>query len=702
MKKLLVVLIFAVGLFIFFKPILVEGKIYSLGGVVKGDFLPFHYPIREFYRQSLLAGRFPFWISTVGNGYPLLAEGEIGAFYPPNLLLFLLLPTNTAIGWLLFLHLLLAAVGMYVLIYKLTNSRFSSVISGFSFSLSGYMVTQLTEVSIILTYSWLPLIFLLYLKLRDKFTFRRFVGLSLVFAMQILAGSLTLFYYQMVVLFIYGIFRFKSILVLVLALILSAGLCAIQLVLSLELASLSVNEKIPIEDQQLFVFPKEGFMSFLGFRPSINPESGIHTSGGSQTPIIKNPYNYYAYFGILPIIALPFGIFVAFKKKNISILILLALVFLTTLGVYIPVFKFFYSVIPGMGYFRHSIRFLAFVEFFLLIIAAYGLNFLENRLRKKTGFLIWIFALVVFFDLYKHQSWVNPVDRPYFWLSQPEIISQIKALDNNRVSEYSLGRISFDIYSNSNIQKELVNLSPANFSSVFNISTNRIFSPLIISYTYPFLSSDPVTNDQEIEIYDQQQKGKIATAVPLGEDLIKMYQDQAVKYIVSPYLLDNSSLTLKWQKSFSETIFNELLGRVIDEEGKTSEVFTWKVKIDNVYLYELKNNLPRARIDGGGGKAEIVRDSGNSLEINAQADKPSSLYVADTYYPGWKAYVDGVETKIHKANYAFRSIQLPEGSHQVVFKYQPMSFKIGKIISLISITIVIILFRFKHETKTGF
>ncbi len=60
------------------------------------------------------------------------------------------------------------------------------------------------------------------------------------------------------------------------------------------------------------------------------------------------------------------------------------------------------------------------------------------------------------------------------------------------------------------------------------------------------------------------------------------------------------------------------------------------------------------------------------------------LFLSDNYYPGWKAYVDNKETKIYRANYTFRSIYLPSGNHSVAFKYNPLSFKIGSVVSLLS------------------
>ena len=86
------------------------------------------------------------------------------------------------------------------------------------------------------------------------------------------------------------------------------------------------------------------------------------------------------------------------------------------------------------------------------------------------------------------------------------------------------------------------------------------------------------------------------------------------------------------------------------------------------------------------GKAEFVSYSPNKVIIKTDSDHDSLLFLSDNYYPGWKAFLDGEETKIYRANYAFRAVAVPSGKHQVIFSYQPFSFRLGFIISAISLT----------------
>jgi hypothetical protein len=76
-------------------------------------------------------------------------------------------------------------------------------------------------------------------------------------------------------------------------------------------------------------------------------------------------------------------------------------------------------------------------------------------------------------------------------------------------------------------------------------------------------------------------------------------------------------------------------------------------------------------------KAQILTESNNRLDLQVKAPKDCLLVLSDTYYPGWKAFVDGKETKIYRADYTFRAIPLSVGTHQVEFVYDPLSFKLG-------------------------
>src|SRR5512143_2491666 len=80
-----------------------------------GDTAQFWYPTHVAYANALRAGHLPLWTPEVFGGFPLYAEMQIGALYPPHLLLYAILPTDLAVNYDILLHLAWLSVGMFLL-----------------------------------------------------------------------------------------------------------------------------------------------------------------------------------------------------------------------------------------------------------------------------------------------------------------------------------------------------------------------------------------------------------------------------------------------------------------------------------------------------------------------------------------------------------------------------------------------------------
>jgi len=91
------------------------------------------------------------------------------------------------------------------------------------------------------------------------------------------------------------------------------------------------------------------------------------------------------------------------------------------------------------------------------------------------------------------------------------------------------------------------------------------------------------------------------------------------------------------------------------------------------------------RGEGKKGRVEFISETNNRLLLQARVEEDSLLILSDTYYPGWKAFVDGEKTKIYRADYTFRAIPLSAGPHRVEFVYDPLSFKLGALFTFLGI-----------------
>ena len=79
-----------------------------------------------------------------------------------------------------------------------------------------------------------------------------------------------------------------------------------------------------------------------------------------------------------------------------------------------------------------------------------------------------------------------------------------------------------------------------------------------------------------------------------------------------------------------------------------------------------------------------------STSVDVSSASVSMVVTSQSNFPGWKAYVDGVETHLYRADYDFMAILVPSGNHHVEVRYEPESFKWGLIGGGISLAIVLL------------
>jgi len=97
---------------------------------------------------------------------------------------------------------------------------------------------------------------------------------------------------------------------------------------------------------------------------------------------------------------------------------------------------------------------------------------------------------------------------------------------------------------------------------------------------------------------------------------------------------------------------------------------------------ELKENVVN---NLGESKIRFLEYLPNREKIEISMDKPGLLIESASHYPGWRAYLDGEEVKVIKANYSLRAYMVPRGRHILEVVYEPKSFRRGSIITILSL-----------------
>ena len=92
------------------------------------------------------------------------------------------------------------------------------------------------------------------------------------------------------------------------------------------------------------------------------------------------------------------------------------------------------------------------------------------------------------------------------------------------------------------------------------------------------------------------------------------------------------------------------------------------------------------------GRVELVHYSPNRLRYDVSAPAKGLAVFSEIWYPaGWKAFVDGNEVPVLRADYALRALMIEEGDHEVEFVFDPASFTVGRNISLASSIAILVL-----------
>ena len=115
----------------------------------------------------------------------------------------------------------------------------------------------------------------------------------------------------------------------------------------------------------------------------------------------------------------------------------------------------------------------------------------------------------------------------------------------------------------------------------------------------------------------------------------------------------------------------------------------------------------KAEYQGRRGKKKVENDfvnikrySSNLIEIEAGLTKNGFLFLSDSFYPGWKVYIDDEQGKILRANNNFRAVALNKGFHKVKFTYMPVLFYTGLAISCITVISFLVFFLLKFRNPS--
>ncbi|MEW6095028.1 MAG: YfhO family protein [bacterium] len=747
LENVLAIFILLLLLSIFFwKAITLQG-LWVTGEFSLSDITELNFPLKYLLYDSLQKFSLPLWTKDLLCGYPAFAEGEGGHLYPLNLLLFSFLPPLAAFNYSLIISYLLAGFFTYLFARKIKLSWYSSLISGIIFMFSGFLVTHLKHPSMISACSLMPLLFYLVECYWGQIGLTPLILAGVIFGLQILAGHQQITVYSMVGVSLYFLFRFLITLFIenysqpkkrrktkklnklrkpfkdtslklaffTLIIIIGLGIGAVQILPTYELSNHSYRSaEIGFENIVRFPYPPKHLITFIKPYFYGDPGEGTYSIPGEEWGFF---WENTGYVGILPLILSLIGItfiFLRNKKASFSpanilssnqhiIFFSFLLIFsiLLVLGKYGPLFPLL--KLPVLSTFRFPARFLMLVDFSLAILTAFGIEVLLNKVKFKKIIKCCILPIIVI-DLFIFGLKFNPTISPKLWFEKPESVKFLEK-DKSIYRIYSLGAEatwSHVYFSISHGWRK--NLLPyLKHREILAVNSNLLHGVSNADAYFPLLPLRPWMFKKFIEqnINFDNRRG-IAIIPP---HLMKIMSMLNINYILSFYQVENEKLDLvktidvgeglpplKIYKNHSclPRAFLVPTTRVVSDANKiiqelTKEDFEPKKEV----IVEKEIPHPSSLIPHPSSLVEIVTYQSNKAILNVSSPTDCILFMSDTYYSSWRVFIDGVEGEIFPANLGFRGVALSKGEHEVKFVYKPKAFKIGLIITLITILLLI-------------
>ncbi|HBR17856.1 MAG: hypothetical protein A3G39_08375 [Deltaproteobacteria bacterium RIFCSPLOWO2_12_FULL_43_16] len=252
------------------------------------------------------------------------------------------------------------------------------------------------------------------------------------------------------------------------------------------------------------------------------------------------------------------------------------------------------------------------------------------------------------------------------------------------IQGYNLERQIFDIDG-----MEVVRLSDYEKVSAFlTTASGPAATNLLALLNVKYVLSIPEIKSKEFKLVKVIQAGSDKNRKKYGMDkLLKIYQN--FNYLPMAFLVERYKVLAKeeeYKKIMQSKKFRPGEEVLLYEEpwGDDSS----ELRVRSSELVKTKTIKEQKKRED---EVSIVDYRNNSVRLSVNTDRPKILVLSETYYTGWKVFVDGQEKKILKANFVFRAVPLSAGKHKVEFIYDPWTFKIGLYITLATIISLITL-----------
>jgi hypothetical protein len=663
------------------------------------------------------------------------------------------LPVGVA-QMVIILHFFIAQLSMYFLARSFKISSLSSILTSVSYAFSMLMICHVIHPMMIYHLSWFPLIVMFLIKGLNEANIRYGAIAGLLMGMTMLSGHPQTMLYEMMFLGLIVVwylvadirkkeFAKKSAVKFVVSglalFIIAAGLFTVQLLPTNELAGYSQREQITYEKSS------EGSLQFKQVYSAVVPKIFGYVNPGNDKEYaqfylqfkdgFKTHYFWETsyYFGVGALILGLFGIIGTWKRREVAMLAVFAFIgFLFALGDNGPLYKLFYGL-PLFGSFRNPARMMFIVIFAFSLLSGFGMDLLWQKLKdKKQMYILLVAAAIplIIALMASSGSILSGLETPQQFISEIKssalisllwiaIVVSVAIMINRKMLNFFTGGTIIIIvavvdlflaggYFNKSPQnpadkyvidaqlgEKVEKFVPKLPDEIFRTSM-RLYNP---SYMAMARNQGLLSRIMLVEGYNPL---VLARGIPpVYEGLDKEQARQRihdmynVKYEIG---IDSVKGYAKFveRKTFFPRAWLVNTATVV----KPDDVEYTMKKTDIDYRKEVVlEEAPLAKMTGDkkqfdSNAVKCTEYENNSIKYTVNCGEQTMLCLSEIWYPSWIAYVDSKEVKLYRANFCFRAVEVPAGSHEVVLSFESSTFNTGLIISLLSLGLGIVLIVF--------
>lgn len=687
------------------------------------------YPWRNFAAETVRAGRLPLWNPHQFCGTPFIANSQSAVIYPGNLLYYLLPPARAA-GWSVLLHLVLAATFTWLLLRHLGAGNAAGALGSTAFAFSTWQTAWLHLPTFLATSCWLPLVLLLTLRLHDRgdgcrvpnvgptLHLCRVVPLGFAIGLTLLAGHLQIAFYVMLAATLLALSlaavrwrergigaALRGFALFGAATVLGGMFAAPQVLPTLELSQRS-HRTAPVSAQ--------GYEAYVAYAVHVNALVTLFLPDFFGNPSRPDapyvgvsrggiPFNYAEgalYVGLPTLLLAVFALLLRPPPGHfllyLGALALLAL--LMAFGTAIDALFYFY--LPGFGQSGSPGRALVLWAFAASALAALGCDRLQREAGRSGRFAAASVVLVL--ALWIGTAWLGrgaveemgqgwtPLLRQaaLFALSAGALLAMAAGrLHGGRWAALPVALVAVDLfatnlnYNPTAAPEEVYPLTPSLTRLREKVGHDRIM-PINANWSFsgPRKAALPpngamVFGLRDVQGYDSLFPGQY-----------KHYMNRLAGQDASPPEVGN----MVFARDPQSPLAAQAGVRFLISPEPIALPGARETFLDQLYLYELTDAPGRASARTEDGRTVPLtwqEDGPTRVALALETPAPAILTLADQFYPGWHAAVDGAPAPLERAGDIFRAVRVPTGRHVVSFEYRPVGFRVGLYLLLLVATV---------------